>query len=236
MLGFIFAHRRKIVTGAVIFMAITGGLVFTAVNIDNEKKELAAQPTEVPEVLMAQNGQVVAVKREDMPEKTQAPEKEKNVRLKESKVDVRATEVPVDVKTGKIKRPKSKSETCVMTVKCTDIFANADKFNPQKTSLVPSDGIIYSTEYAEFKEGETVFDVFKRELKKAKLHFDYEESPVNGAYVKGIGNIYGGDCGEMSGWIYYVNGESPQITCSEYTLQQGDIVEWVYICDMNSMF
>ena len=122
-----------------MFMALTTGLILTAVNIDNEKKELAAQPTEVPEVLVAQNGQVVAVKREDMPEKTAEPEKETNVRLKESKVDVRATDVPVDVKTGKIKRPKSKSETCTMIVTCADILSNTDKLNPQKASLSSPD-------------------------------------------------------------------------------------------------
>lgn len=236
MLGFIFAHRRKIVAGSIVFMALTTGLILTAVNIDNEKKELAAQPTEVPEVLVAQNGQVVAVKREDMPEKTAEPEKETNVRLKESKVDVRATDVPVDVKTGKIKRPKSKSETCTMIVTCADILSNTDKLNPQKASLIPTDGILYKADYAEFKEGETVFELFKRELKSAKMHFDYEDSPTTGAYVRGVGNIYTGDCGENSGWMYYVNGEIPTVGASQYTLQSGDVVEWVYICDMNSLF
>ena len=123
-----------------------------------------------------------------------------------------------------------------MIVTCADILSNSDKLNPQKASLIPTDGILYKADYAEFKEGETVFELFKRELKSAKMHFDYEDSPTTGAYVRGVGNIYTGDCGENSGWMYYVNGEIPTVGASQYTLQSGDVVEWVYICDMNSLF
>ena len=33
------------------------------------------------------------------------------------------------------------------------------------------------------------------------------------------------------GWLYHVNGQSPDVTCSDYQLQPGDKVEFLYSCD-----
>ena len=51
-------------------------------------------------------------------------------------------------------------------------------------------------------------------------------------YVEGISNIYEFDCGELSGWMYKVNGWFPNYGCSRYQLKPGDRVEWVYTCDL----
>ena len=54
----------------------------------------------------------------------------------------------------------------------------------------------------------------------------------NTAYIEGIANLYEFDCGELSGWMYRVNGEFPNVGCSLYKLKDGDTVEWVYTCDL----
>lgn len=54
----------------------------------------------------------------------------------------------------------------------------------------------------------------------------------NSAYIEGIGNLYEFDCGELSGWMYKVNGWFPNYGCSRYRLKSGDRVEWVYTCDL----
>ena len=56
----------------------------------------------------------------------------------------------------------------------------------------------------------------------------------NSAYIEGIGNIYEFDCGELSGWLYKVNGNFPSYGCSRYKLKPGDKVEWVYTCDLGN--
>ncbi|MFR0872451.1 MAG: DUF4430 domain-containing protein [Oscillospiraceae bacterium] len=38
--------------------------------------------------------------------------------------------------------------------------------------------------------------------------------------------------GELSGWMYRVNGEFPQVYAGEFTLHEGDVVEFVYTCDL----
>ena len=42
------------------------------------------------------------------------------------------------------------------------------------------------------------------------------------------------DFGDMSGWIFCVNGEVSAVGCGEYELQQGDQVEWVYSLAMGT--
>ena len=54
----------------------------------------------------------------------------------------------------------------------------------------------------------------------------------NSAYVEGINNLYEFDVGSLSGWMYSVNGWFPNYGCSRYALQNGDVVNWVYTCDL----
>ena len=35
-----------------------------------------------------------------------------------------------------------------------------------------------------------------------------------------------------SGWMYKVNGWFPNYGCSRYQLKDGDVIEWVYTCDL----
>lgn len=52
-----------------------------------------------------------------------------------------------------------------------------------------------------------------------------------GMYVQGINGLASGDYGEMSGWLYAVNGEDADVSCSEYTLADGDVVTWTYVTE-----
>lgn len=51
-------------------------------------------------------------------------------------------------------------------------------------------------------------------------------------YVEGINNIYEFDFGDLSGWMYFVNGESPSVSCGEYVLSDTDEIKWLYTCDI----
>ena len=52
------------------------------------------------------------------------------------------------------------------------------------------------------------------------------------AYVEGINQIYEKDCGELSGWMFNVNGWFPNYGCSKYYVSDGDTINWVYTCDL----
>jgi hypothetical protein len=128
---------------------------------------------------------------------------------------------------------REKKLTCTLSVTCKTILDNMDKFNKDKLEVLPPDGIIYETKEVTFYEGESVFDVLLREMKKNKIQMEFEMTPVyNSNYIEGINNIYEFDCGELSGWMYRVNGWFPNYGCSRYMLKDGDVIEWIYTCDL----
>jgi hypothetical protein len=125
--------------------------------------------------------------------------------------------------------------SCSIEIRCDTILDNMDKLVEGKAELIPEDGLIIKIEKAEFTEGESVFDVLQRELQDRKLHFEYTQSKVyESAYIEGIDNLYEFDCGELSGWVYSVNGDFPSYGCALYKLEDGDAVNVLYTCDLGA--
>ena len=99
--------------------------------------------------------------------------------------------------------------------------------------LVPEDGWLLKPVEVTFQEGQSVFDVLQQVCRENKLHMEFSMTPIyNSAYIEGIGNLYEFDCGETSGWMYKVNDWFPNYGCSRYQLQNGDVVEWEYTCEL----
>ena len=97
----------------------------------------------------------------------------------------------------------------------------------------PEDGWILKPMTVTFYEGESVFNILQRTCKQQKIHMEFENTPVyNSAYIEGINNLYEFDVGNLSGWMYRVNGWFPNYGCSRYQLKDGDVIEWVYTCDL----
>ncbi|MDD6483646.1 MAG: DUF4430 domain-containing protein [Clostridiales bacterium] len=128
-----------------------------------------------------------------------------------------------------------KELTCTMSIRCDTILKNLPWLNKAKADIVPPDGVIYAEQTVTFYEGESVFNVLVREMKRNKIHLEFENTPIyNSAYIEGIANLYEFDCGELSGWMYKVNGWFPNYGCSRYLLKDGDRIEWVYTCDLGA--
>ena len=125
------------------------------------------------------------------------------------------------------------AHTCTLSVRCDTILHNLDWLDPDKRELVPEDGILFPETAVTFYEGESVFHVLQREMKQAGIHMEFTDTPMyNSAYIEGIGNLYEFDCGQLSGWMYSVNGWYPNYGCSRYQLRDGDVVEWRYTCNL----
>jgi len=120
-----------------------------------------------------------------------------------------------------------------LSVRCDTILSNLNLLDKEKHELVPADGVILPETVVAAHEGESVFNVLQREMKRAGVHFEFMHTPIyNSAYIEGINNLYEFDVGELSGWMYKVNGWFPNYGCSRYQLQPGDVVEWLYTCDL----
>ena len=128
-----------------------------------------------------------------------------------------------------------KDFTCTLSVRCDTILNNIGWLDNEKVDIVPKDGVVFSEKTVTFYEGESVFNLLMREMKRNKIHLEFENTPIyNSAYIEGIANLYEFDCGELSGWMYKVNDWFPNYGCSRYQLKAGDRVEWVYTCDLGN--
>ena len=122
--------------------------------------------------------------------------------------------------------------TCSLIVRCDEVLENIELLADGKEEIIPSDGIIYQEQSVVFSEGESVFDVMHRELKKNNIHFEFVKTPMyKSAYIEGIGNLYEFDCGSYSGWQYNVNGIKPTYGCSQNILKNGDKIDFFYSCN-----
>ncbi len=136
---------------------------------------------------------------------------------------------PQDVTIG------STAYTCTISISCSTINDNMDLCDPAKKDLVPVDGWILRPTTVTFYEGESVFNVLQRVCKQKKIHMEFENAPIyNSAYIEGINNLYEFDVGELSGWMYKVNEWFPNYGCSRYALKDGDVICWVYTCDLGN--
>lgn len=127
----------------------------------------------------------------------------------------------------------SQQATCTISISCATILDNMDKCEEAKRALIPADGTILAASTVTFSPGESVFDVLQRVCRERKIPMEFSWTPIyNSAYIEGIYNLYEFDVGDGSGWMYKVDDWFPNYGCSRYQVQQGDVICWVYTCDL----
>lgn len=125
--------------------------------------------------------------------------------------------------------------SCTISISCADVIENIDICEPETAAVIPKDGWILRPVTVTFTEGESVFDVLQRVCRENNIHMEFNTAAgYNSAYIEGIGNLYEFDAGELSGWIYSVNGWFPNYGSSRYQLKSGDTICWVYSIDRSS--
>ena len=124
------------------------------------------------------------------------------------------------------------TKACTISVQCKDILLHLSA-DGSITEKFDSGIILDKTDIA-LCENDTVFDVLVRCLKYENISFDFSGNPhskINPAYIIGIDGLNEFDFGKMSGWQYSVNGVSADKSCDQYELNDGDTVEFYYVCD-----
>ena len=143
--------------------------------------------------------------------------------------------VSASLQTGGKSLYRMAANTCTLEIRCDTLLQHLDELSPGKAELVPEDGILLEKTTVSFESGDSVFDVLRRCLREQNVHFEYVDAKAYGStYIEGIGNLYEFDCGEQSGWLYFVNGISPGLGCSGYTVANGDEIVFAYTCDMGA--
>ncbi|MBQ4370477.1 MAG: DUF4430 domain-containing protein, partial [Oscillospiraceae bacterium] len=205
---------------------------------DNTTKEPEAeQPSEggTPQATPENQQPEPSKEPEKAPEKEQEPQAEPQPQAQQPETQA---EPQPETQTGTQTEPQPeepKETTCTISISCATILDNMSWCPPAKVGLVPADGWILPPTEVVFNEGESVFNVLSRICKKNKIHMEFSNNPLyDSAYIEGINNIYQFDVGELSGWMYSVNGWFPNFGCSKYILNDGDVICWVYTCDLGN--
>lgn len=133
-------------------------------------------------------------------------------------IDVR---LPEDYYNGQSESKQNPIGRVTLTVRC-DRVPGLDRIE-----YLPDDGVLLATEIYEIEAGETVYDILTEAARKHGLHVD-ASGLGESVYVRGIGQLYEQEHGELSGWVYYVNGTSPSMGCGSYELADGDEILFDY--------
>lgn len=96
-----------------------------------------------------------------------------------------------------------------------------------RSQYAPADGTILTETEIRIPEGSTAFDQLAEATRSARIQMEYDGTTA-GAYVRGIAYLYEYDFGNLSGWMFRVNGHFADVGASMYPLQEGDRVEWIY--------
>ena len=122
---------------------------------------------------------------------------------------------------------------CTISISCSMALEHADRLPENLAEMLPEDGWILKPVQIDLKDGDTVLDVLLRAVREHNIHMEYVDTPLyDSAYIEGIGNLYEFDAGDHSGWMYSVNGEFPNYGCSSSEVADGDVICWVYTCDL----
>lgn len=135
----------------------------------------------------------------------------------------------IDIQTTDEHHSKTEKDNIIgqvtITVRCDKIVG--------MDSHIPQNGVIVSTIECDIASGDTVYDVLADVTSVNKIHLETNGNGQN-VYVEGIANVYEFDYGDLSGWVYLVNGERASVSCGEYVLNDGDKIEWVYSLELGN--
>lgn len=116
--------------------------------------------------------------------------------------------------------------TVTLSIRC-DTIKDRQKVN----YYIPDDGVILDTATFTADEGDTVYDVLLQAAKANNILLD-NRGAEGAAYIAGINSLYEFAYGDLSGWMYRVNGEFPDVGCQSCTVSDGDKIEWLYTTDI----
>lgn len=207
---------------------------------EQEKDDTTPQQQEKPkETATEETKQPQATEHET--KKTTTEKQEQSVAKQEQKAPDQTTKQTKPQVSEQPKQPieqPQKKRSVTIAIRVDTLLKNWDLLDPslQSEKYVPKNGVILkTTTYELLSEKDTVWDVLQRATKEHKIQIEYQganENIYNSVYVEGINHLYEFSAGSLSGWMYKVNGVYPNYGCSQYTLKDGDVIEWHYTVDL----
>ena len=116
-------------------------------------------------------------------------------------------------------RPKEpKPVTVTLEIRCDTLSSDMSKLeNPAIEDYIPADGTILERSTYKGTTDNTVFDALNTLCRNNDIQLEFSYTPIyESYYIEGINYLYEFDGGNLSGWMYKVNGWFPNYGCSSY--------------------
>ncbi len=139
--------------------------------------------------------------------------------------DIKTTEeyyAPPETSTGE-------TIAVTMSIDCKTVAGRGDE------SITPSDGVILEPTVFYLEPGSTAYDCLITAARQYRIQIEDSSQTLSdhtSAYISGINYLYHFDYGDLSGWMYSVNGDFADVGCGEYTLSDGDVIMWQYTTNL----
>ncbi|MDD3185244.1 MAG: DUF4430 domain-containing protein [Anaerostipes sp.] len=238
-------NKAKIIAVIGIFLILAGTVagVFWAKGRNPKKNKTSHQKTEAVTTTSRTEGTTKEIKKTKKVKKTKkakptTTEKKTTTVTTSKKKDKYKTDPtpegkPAPKEPENTKVDTAKTYTCTIQIVCKTVLSHREDLKDGKEEIVPKDGVILKKTKVSFSKGQNAYDVLLKATREHKIHFESSNVPgYNTRYIEGIGNLYEKDCGELSGWMYQVNGWFPNYGCSRYEVKNGDTILWQYTCDL----
>ncbi len=144
---------------------------------------------------------------------------------------------------GALEEITNDSQTVTFSIRCEVLLtvdmkqsvSNSDGTSQDTVIPFDDEGYILPPIQIVLREGDTVYDLLERVVNAKHLLLETSGSaanPFDTVYVKAIESIYEKEYGDLSGWMFSVNGEFPSVSCTEYEPSDGDSILWAYTLDL----
>ncbi|MCL2376055.1 MAG: DUF4430 domain-containing protein [Defluviitaleaceae bacterium] len=231
-------HKTKFIAAAIVLAVLAGAwFLGGAPEVYHPTYHPVAEEVQTP-IVLAQavvEPEIVEVDEADEPseEALEEPAEEIVEELIEEIIEEVTEEIAEEPIEEEMTVADDGSFTVTLSVRAHTILYNMHLLHVDKHELVPDDGWILPPTQVVAYEGESVFNVLQREMRRNRIHMASRFTPVfNSAYVEAINNLYEFDVGPLSGWMYSVNGWFPNFGASRYLLSPDDVIEWLYTVDL----
>lgn len=129
--------------------------------------------------------------------------------------------------------PKNKIGEVSVTIDCRTILDNMEKVEQGllDNNIIPVSGVILGKTNVDIFEGDSAYDALARVCKQHKIQLDSDYDPIfRTHYVTGINYIYEMSVGGSSGWMYFVDGQQPDVGISNFALNGGEEIVVAFTC------
>lgn len=114
-----------------------------------------------------------------------------------------------------------------LTIRCDTVAGKSG------SEFIPADGVILDTSSFDIADGDTVYDILVEAARKFNIQI--ENNGTNDiVYIAGINYLYEYQFGDLSGWIFHVNGAAASVGCGDFMLSDGDAIEWFYTLSLGN--